>query len=638
MFLQSCNVAGIHILHMCVQAVIFGMPLPRKFVEAFPVGSSILGCRGQASRCMDGASDTEFSHRVRRRLKRKCPVSHHAPEDTPGGVRCGTAHEPAPEPFARPTVASGVSENGTDAIAVRGEKEVVHQVELPTDSEGAVDVCGLSPLALVLRFRDAAVDSPTYRSLYKVLWTRVYRRLNAIKKTPLASLQEQQFVNIQGHVLSSDRIDQWLALHGYDPAGAQMPQHPSRPAHRPSGKSSPANEGSSKPWVKDHCCLMTWNGDWGIFTQKISCSGGPDVVARRLREHPDMQSLITDFRRFVHGREEVLNVPVHWAFAFEVSGQALAEQSVRVHLHLVLMHRTHQRKSHAYGLIIPRQTDFDFRGCLPVLSTAAASRIHSRASWGMAFFYILVQKIGCVFADGSLTLYHDILVNPDWAFNLLQQEKITCDTAREVIIRCAKNVPRLLTNLEGYVRAKRISVERQLLHSARVSVRGAFAPFKKLPEVEEWLALFHMSRDRYPFLVLEGPSRLGKTQFAEQLVSWDKTLSVDCSSAIEPDLRQYLSDEVDCIIFDEAKAAMVIRSKRLFQAPMGLVNLGLSATNCNAYQVMVHGKRMIVCSNSWSAEVLALTAADAAWIAANSVLVNVRDPLWVADVSGRPSP
>jgi len=384
---------------------------------------------------------------------------------------------------------------------------------------------------------------------------------------------------------------------------------------------------------------MTWNGDWGIFTEKISCTGGPDVVVGRVREHPDMQVLITEFRRFVLDQQERLNVPVHWAFAFEVSGQALDEQSVRVHLHLVLMHRTHQRgKTRVSGITIPHQTDFAFRGCPPVLSTAAASRIHTRASWGMAFFYILVQKIGCILAEGSLKLYHDILINPDWAFNLLQQEKITCDTAREVIIRCAKNVPRLLTNLEGYLRARRISVESQQLHSARVSVRGAFRPFRQLPEVEEWLALFHMSRDRYPFLVLEGPSRLGKTQFAEQLVSWDKTLSVDCSSAIEPDLRQYASDEVDCIIFDEARAAMVIRSKRLFQAPMGLVNLGLSAPNCNAYQVMVHRKRMIVCSNSWSAEVLALTAADAAWIAANSVLVPVREPLWVADVSGMRSP
>jgi len=244
------------------------------------------------------------------------------------------------------------------------------------------------------------------------------------------------------------------------------------------------------------------------------------------------------------------------------------------------------------------------------------------------FFYISVPKIGSIFTESSVKLYHDILVNPDWVFNMLQQEKITVATAREVIIRCAKNVPRLLANLDGYVRAKRAHEENLHLGSARCTVKGAFRPFIKLPQVDEWLAVFETQRDRYPFLVLEGPSRLGKTQYAEHVVGGKRSLSVDCSSAIEPDLRQYASDEVDCIIFDEAKAAMVIRCKRLFQAPMGFVNLGLSATNCYGYQVMVRRKRLVICSNSWSHEVMALTAADAAWMFANSVLVIVKEKLW----------
>ena len=75
---------------------------------------------------------------MRRRLIRKCPVWKHAPEDTPGGVRCGTAHAPAPEPFARPFVASGVSENGHDVRALRGEDEAVDHVEQPPHVEERV--------------------------------------------------------------------------------------------------------------------------------------------------------------------------------------------------------------------------------------------------------------------------------------------------------------------------------------------------------------------------------------------------------------------------------------------------------------------------------------------------------------------
>jgi hypothetical protein len=279
-------------------------------------------------------------------------------------------------------------------------------------------------------------------------------------------------------------------------------------------------------------------------------------------------------------------------------------------------------------IVIQTAGEYSFQGCLPHRSTSVAARVHKRANSGMTLFYLLVPKIGAVCADSSVQLYHDVLVNPDWAFNLLQQEKITVETAREVIIRCAKNVPRLLANLEGYTRAKRTLSETKLLAEARLSVSGAFRPFKRLKVVEDWLSLFQEQRDRYPFLVLEGPSRMGKTQFAEHVVPHGRCLCVDCSSATEPDLRQYASDTVDSIMFDEAKAAMVIRCKRLFQAPVGMVNLGLSATNCNAYQVMVHRKCLIVCSNTWSFEVGALPASDAAWLAANCVHVLVTTHLW----------
>jgi len=259
----------------------------------------------------------------------------------------------------------------------------------------------------------------------------------------------------------------------------------------------------------------------------------------------------------------------------------------------------------------------------------AALRAHARANQNLGLFYVLVPKIGCVFSAGSVALYKDVLVNPDWAFNLLQQGKITPETAHQVIVACAKNVPRLLANLDGYRRAKQALVDRAALAAARAAVNGAFRPFRVVPEVDSWLRGFAIQRDRYPFLILEGPSKLGKTQFAESLAPPGRTLNIDCASATEPDLRQYRSEEVDSIIFDEAKAAMVIRAKRLFQAPMGMVNLGMSATNCNAYQVMVHRKRLVICSNTWSEEVALMSNADAAWLTANAVHVRVRGALWL---------
>ena len=199
--------------------------------------------------------------------------------------------------------------------------------------------------------------------------------------------------------------------------------------------------------------MLTWNGDWGVFTGKVSAAGTPDEVAARVREHADMKALLVDFRQFVRRQVEQLNVSVQWAFACEVSPSVLlSEGSVRVHTHLVLVQDGGNRMRGA--IVIETPDDFSFRGCRPHFSSSVASRVHTRANTGMSLFYVLVPKIGGVFAESSVQLYHDVLVNPDWAFNLLQQEKITVASAREVIIRCAKNVPRLLANLDGYVRAK----------------------------------------------------------------------------------------------------------------------------------------------------------------------------------------
>lgn len=450
--------------------------------------------------------------------------------------------------------------------------------------------------------------------------------------------EEQAFRDVPGALVSEERTAAWLRLASTAEPLARGGGVPSRAAGRPSLGNVTAQ---NSKWLRESSVLLTWNGDWGVFTGAVESAGTADDVAARLMKHPRMIALRTEFEEFLAGRVSGNRVTMHWAFCFEVSPQSLAEGVVRAHVHASLFSIAGKRRP----IIIERQSDYSFQGCLPVLSGMAALRAHARANQNLALPYVLVPKIGCVFSAGSVALYKDVLVNPDWASNLLQQGKITPETAHQVIVACAKNVPRLLANLDGYRRAKQALVDRAALAAARAAVNGAFRPFRVVPEVDSWLRGFSIQRDRYPFLILEGPSKLGKTQFAESLAPPGRTLNIDCASATEPDLRQYRSEEVDSIIFDEAKAAMVIRAKRLFQAPMGMVNLGMSATNCNAYQVMVHRKRLIICSNTWSEEVALMSSSDAAWLTANAVHVRVRGALWLdvaADVElpveGGPTP
>ena len=313
-----------------------------------------------------------------------------------------------------------------------------------------------------------------------------------------------------------------------------------------------------------------------------------------------------------------------WAFSIELCPESLGNNVVRVHIHLCLSSSNHPQ---GHLLHISRAQDLAFEESVPWKSTPAGMKI-SRTNLNMSFFYCLCPKIGQVLTDGNVRLYRDALVNPDWAFNMLQQCKVTVETVREVIINCAKNVPRLLANLEGYELARRRLSEDKQQEEVRARVHGAFRPFQLLQPVEQWVNSFLLDQPRYSFLVLEGPSRLGKTQYAISLSAPGRTLICDCSCAVEPDLRPYRSEDVDAILFDEAKASMVVRCKKLFQSPIERVALGQSNTDCHAYTVCLHRKRLIICTNTWTGELQLLPAADADWLRANSVHVPVTQPLW----------
>ena len=153
-------------------------------------------------------------------------------------------------------------------------------------------------------------------------------------------------------------------------------------------------------------------------------------------------------------------------------------------------------------------------------------------------------------------------------------------------------------------------------------------PFKKFPEIERWKEEHAVARPRYRFLVLVGPSGLGKTQFAKSLVQKGRSLELNMASAPEPNLKEYDHEQHDLILFDECSAEKVLLQKKLFQAPLSPVALGQSTTGCFAYSVWVHAKLLVVASNVWHHDVYQLRKADADWLAANSLVLNVSEPLW----------
>ena len=173
----------------------------------------------------------------------------------------------------------------------------------------------------------------------------------------------------------------------------------------------------------------------------------------------------------------------------------------------------------------------------------------------------------------------------------------------------------------------------EILTRYRVALRGGWCKFRRLAQVEdEWVPHYSAFRDRYKFLVLTGRSRTGKTRYAMHLFGdVSRTLELNCAAASEPDLRTFDPEHHSAVLFDEASAAMVLKQKKLFQAPPCWIQLGASTTNCHSYEVVMAGCKMIICSNRWDEELEALGEADREWLNANSVKVRVDDPFWIED-------
>jgi len=174
--------------------------------------------------------------------------------------------------------------------------------------------------------------------------------------------------------------------------------------------------------------------------------------------------------------------------------------------------------------------------------------------------------------------------------------------------------------------------EQELLDKAeqgQVQLRLAktFKPFKRYPQVNAWLKMFtevkYGMMSRFRFLVLEGPSKLGKTQLAQSFFGTDRTLVVNCQDVDEPNLEGYIRSLHKAIVFDEANWVMVIKNKMLFQSAVDGVQLMQSRCQQFARWRFLYQTAMIVCTNQWLPDDERTDHRD--WLRQNSVHVRVKE-------------
>ncbi len=315
-----------------------------------------------------------------------------------------------------------------------------------------------------------------------------------------------------------------------------------------------------------------------------------------------------------------------WTLALEFCPDTFKEKKVlRLHVHAVLSWSKQKR--------VRSKASFRLAGVVPTHNGQNANPMafHRSRQTAPAHYYLQMPKIGGVWCGTNVPAFRKFAVNPRWVTTFWQSGHLTLESARSEYVKCKMNLMQNLQNLDVVSREMQASFLADKMRIIQEALTAELCEFRDVPEKAVFLDQFKRIRSRYKFLVLHGESCTGKTIWAKWLFgNPELVLEVNCASCPEPDLREFKPLLHKGILFDEANAEMVLRQRKLFQAPPTSVRLGCSTTNCFAYDVFVSGVAMIIASNTWVSDVKRLKKLeDSRWLHDNAIVVEVGNrPLW----------
>lgn len=372
--------------------------------------------------------------------------------------------------------------------------------------------------------------------------------------------------------------------------------------------------------------IITYHGEWGLKTdggeEWVDMSGmSIDEVVEMLRSDPKLREVFDDFKGFAEDVQENLCCS-DMSCCIELCTETFESKRIaKCHSHLWLRG--------AKRIYAPDVTKLWFNGHRPNFSGVINGIVReTRTASFMGALYTSNMKIGSVFTHATRQAFSGYLVQPTWLMNLLQSGKIKFDTAREGVVRSCQNVTRYLKDLEVLEEHyRKIEIQREIVR-VQLALQARRKPFIEIEQVQRWKRQYEFDEFRYCFLVLEGPSRVGKTQFVRSIVGDEAILELNCAGGTPIDLRGFQRHRHKLVLYDEIDPEQVLTQRKVFQAGPAPVQLGQSQTGMYAYEVFVHKIMFVLCSNSWSVSLARLSEADQDWIKANQIFVQVDQPLW----------
>ena len=257
----------------------------------------------------------------------------------------------------------------------------------------------------------------------------------------------------------------------------------------------------------------------------------------------------------------------------------------------------------------------------------------------VSIYYVVrahVHKVSCslvcgnilkVFQTGNCKPFTDYRVKDVWITTLVQAGKISLDAAEDLYVACGFNVVRHLANIDEIRRRTEDSAVDRAITAAHAAVLPGLFPIKMYAEIVEWSAKFREPALRRQFVVLEGPSWVGKSHWV-RMFCWHEQgqlYEVDLSGkSLYPNLKRFRFGFHTHILLDEGSVQCVLHNRKLLQGVPARIQMGQSPTNQFAYEVCTYGVKFFLTSNVWTAEMEACSAEDRAWLSRN--IVHVVEP------------
>jgi hypothetical protein len=321
-------------------------------------------------------------------------------------------------------------------------------------------------------------------------------------------------------------LDSKGALVTYDPAVAEANQ-----------VSPFSNEFEVNKESRTHGYMLCWHGRWGKDKPEVKTLMDardlplPAVVAAVTAE-PFYEWLWGEFKKFSLERCEVMKWP-------KKSGKMEITIARKHPANLVHFHLAVTDPSKAHRLRDPQA--WSFMGSQPHIVPAIGRGRYLFKALDVTHYYCQAPKFGAVFMYTNYAAFKECLVELSTVFGIWRRYKMDSEIAKEELMKTrGKGTRGYLYEIDQHVQWE--TARREKGHRMLVESLVKLRPSKIIPEVVDWM-MMHSNGfgqfTRFPFLVLNGPSKHGKTLFARSLYGFEHTLVLSCQGVIQPNLKSF---------------------------------------------------------------------------------------------------